>query len=536
MVHSIKEASVDIGNAVNGIPAATAPTPFNTTLLLQTLSEIVVFTGPMWFITNADRTEEDIKILTKRNPWLMRMTYGFVVVLGLVFRVLECSNIVLFEHLLPHYIYPVFISVVVLSIAAKLDKPMLKHWPRPHSITYMMVLNTVFVWFVPWSTDIVSIFWTRLTPSLEHHTRLSMLRDAMLLKNTNVSATATAAAAASAWSPSSSMDDSSLNDFYSESSSVFQKNGFLINLMWSVCVVLLTIWIRFYIEPSTMPSMSIAVSFGFSLFKSYLTTLLFLAVKPLDLEFYFLVLFQCFFKIILGLGLKNYIYDRFCSSAKWKRSFDTMAQKKINRAMKTNFTIVTPLCTKCSMIAIVLIEYMQVAAYEQEAAAQGLSRDTLQWQPAFTGGFHQLERMSMAAGFFVQVAFHLISSEIVESIIARRINQLKRKLSTITAIKKGMSGGHKGNTKLIQNMKKASMESGGGGGGGEAVELRPTGLSFVSKVGRNSLFKHSSHDSSALSQKKSSLFNAGLGAHELGRCCCCYCFFTVAVVFVLFQN
>ena len=63
--------------------------------------------------------------------------------------------------------------------------------------------------------------------------------------------------------------------------------------------------------------------------------------------------------------------------------------------------------TKCGMIAMVLLESLQVQVRGAES----------RWQPPFTNGLHQLERMSMAAGFFVQVAFHLVSNEIIESVL-----------------------------------------------------------------------------------------------------------------------
>ena len=187
-----------------------------------------------------------------------------------------------------------------------------------------------------------------------------------------------------------------------------------------------------------MPANALAVVFGFTLFKSYMTTLLFLAVTPLDISFYFLVLFQCVFKIAFGLGLKNCIHDRYCSSGKWKRTFETMAQKKMNRAMRVNFTIVAALSSKCSLIAIVLLEYIQVHSRESEATEggrSGVGEVLVVWQPPFTAGFHQLERMSMAAGFFVQIAFHLVANDVVESILARKISRLKRELTTMAILK-----------------------------------------------------------------------------------------------------
>jgi hypothetical protein len=91
---------------------------------------------------------------------------------------LDCLHVSLFKNnLLPHYFIPLVVSVIALSIAGKLDKPMRKNWPRPHSITYMMILTTIFVWFVPMLMDTVSTFWARLAPSLEHYSAMSILRD-----------------------------------------------------------------------------------------------------------------------------------------------------------------------------------------------------------------------------------------------------------------------------------------------------------------------------------------------------------------------
>jgi hypothetical protein len=307
---------------------------------------------------------------------------------------------------------------------------------------------------------------------------------------------------------------------YSSAKSLFldqhDNAGFLTNLTWSIIVVFLSLWIQFFIEPSTMPSMALAVVFGFSLFKSFMTTLLFLAVKPLDLQFYILVLLQCVFKIILGLGLKNYIWDRFCSSAKWKKSFETIAQKKMTRAMKTNFTIVTPLCTKCCMISIVLLEYTQV--YYRELNANNSNQISL-WQPPFTGGFHQLERISMAAGFFVQVAFHLISNEVIESMISRKVSRLRRQLTTVSILKNNINGGGSHLFKTTSGRMKISLDSNEGTGpfsisrGSKSTDKDDGG--DISQVTKPEVMTKIPPRNSNVAIRKSSLNDCGLGAGDL---------------------
>jgi len=224
--------------------------------------------------------------------------------------------------------------------------------------------------------------------------------------------------------------------------------------------------------------MQMGLHFGFILFKSFVETVLFLVVKPLDLGFYALVLMQCLVKIVLGLGLKNYICDKYCSRGLWKKDPETFALKMMTRAVKVNFGIVAPMCTKFGMIAMVLLEALQV----------NVRGDESKWQPPFTHGLHQLERMSMAAGFFVQVAFHLVSNEIIESTISLKISKFKRKMATIRMFARK-------NNVSVENLNNDVK-------GKHVTKMKQRKSSFSSGIG---------------AIHKSTIDVGGLGAHEIGQ-------------------
>ena len=137
-------------------------------------------------------------------------------------------------------------AVVVLSVAGNKDTPIQKNWPRPRLKIYMMVLTTIFVWLVPWLTDTVSVFWTRLIPVSNDRIGLSLLR-------AQVAATQNSTATMVSSSPSSSV--TLANELYSSSSSIFLNGqvggfdlGFLVNLIWSIVVVLLSLWVRYFVS------------------------------------------------------------------------------------------------------------------------------------------------------------------------------------------------------------------------------------------------------------------------------------------------
>jgi hypothetical protein len=465
----ISRASHELAPAMNTTKAdavsTTTTSYFDSALVVQTLIECLMLLSLTWWITDDIITEYEQRILAKRNRWPMRVAFALVMINSLVFTCLDATTeeqnsfsvdkTITSSSALPAYLIPIIIAVIAMSVAAKIDKPVRKNWPRPHLVPYMMTLSSIFLWMVPWITETIARYWSQL----------------------------------SAGAPNVSADS-----FLNVSSGVFAKSatgtdenfgfdlGFVVNLVWTFTVFFLSLWIHYFIEPGTLPSYAVSFEYGFTLFKSYMTALLFLNVKPLNVSFYFLVLQQCLFKVVLGLGAKNCLWDRFCSSKSWQKDFETYAQKRMNRAMKVNFTIVAPLCAKCSIIAIVLLEYWQVEIRENPA-----------WVPPFTGGLHQLERASMAAGFVVQVAFHLLANEIIESVLSRKIMMLKHRLSTMAALldHMGASGAkfveRTSTMKAVKGNSASRLEMGGGGVKEKNVKA----------------------------EKRSSLNDGGIGAHDL---------------------
>jgi len=356
--------------------------------ILQVCSEGLMFLSLNFFVKGDQYTQKDGDIVGKRKPCMLWLMFGGVMIMGLVFTTIEATATWTLSFSV--YLIPSLVSIVLLSLGAKCDTPIRRSWPRPQVLIYMMTIALIFVWIVPWLTI----------------TATQIVKDS--LGDIKVQPVAE--------SNSTSLTAMSVEDI-----------GVLINFGWAFFTIILAIFFEFFIEASATSSMQVGIHFGFILFKSFIETVLFLVVKPLDLGFYALVLLQCFFKILLGLGLKNYIYDKYLSRGLWKENAETHAFKLTGRAMKVNFSIVAPLCSKFGMIVMILLEALQV----------NVRGDTSQWRPPFTNGFHQLERMSLAAGFFVQVAFHLVSNEIIESMLSLKISKFKRKMATIRMFASG---------------------------------------------------------------------------------------------------
>ena len=397
--------------------------------VLQAVVELIMFCSLAWLIKGDHHTPRDTVIIAKRNVTPIRVVYAIVLILGFTFTCFEAFRIVTYGGKMsttamittigPVYLIPSVLSVLLLSIAAKCDKPIRQNWPRPHLTIYVCILATILVWIVPFIIKTIAAFWTSLT-----------------------------------------VDD-----------------GFIVNLVWSFCVIILNIFTEYFVGPAAMPASGVGIFYGFCLFRSFMSTLLFLKVKPLDVGFYVLVLLQCFFKIGLGLGIKNTIWDRYCSRELWKSDPETHCVKMMERSIKVNLSIVAPICTKMCMIVIILAEYFAMNS-ENERSNEDSGRrtgiDGEAWHPPFTGSLHQLERLSMAAGFFVQISFELVSNEVIESVLSYKISKFKRKLSTIAALGLGSlhtgfstqrnkaSISHSGRTMdTTSSMRRSSMSEGG---------------------------------------------------------------------------
>ena len=354
--------------------------------ILQVCSEGLMFLSLNLFVKGDQYTQKDRDIVGKRKPCMLWLMFGGVMIMGLVFTTIEATAMWTLNFSV--YLIPSLVSIVLLSLGAKCDTPIRRSWPRPQVLIYMMTIALIFVWVVPWLTI----------------TATQIVKDS--LGDIKVQPVAE--------SNSTSLTAMSVEDI-----------GVLINFGWAFFTIILASFFELFLEASATSSTLVGMNFGFILFKSFVETVLFLVVKPLDLGFYALVLLQCFFKILLGLGLKNYIYDKFFSRSLWKEDPETYAFKITGRAMKVNFGIVAPLASEFGMITMILLEVLQVHIRGD------------QWRPPLTNGFHQLERLSLAAGFFVQVAFHLVSNEIIESMLSLKISKFKRKMATIRMFASG---------------------------------------------------------------------------------------------------
>ena len=403
--------------------------------ILQGCTEVLLFLSLNVLVKGDQYGENEADIVAERKPWLLWLMFGSVVVTGLVFTVIDAAAT--WTLTFSVYLIPSLVSIVLLSLGAKFDSPIRRAWPRPQVVIYMMTSALIFMWLVPWLT----ITATQVVKDSVGDTR--------------------------ALQPLA-MANATTNELTALSMSP-EDIGLLINFGWSFFCIILAIFFEFFVEASATSSMQMGLHFGFILFKSFVETVLFLVVKPLDLGFYALVLMQCLVKIVLGLGLKNYICDKYCSRGLWKKDPETFALKMMTRAVKVNFGIVAPMCTKFGMIAMVLLEALQV----------NVRGDESKWQPPFTHGLHQLERMSMAAGFFVQVAFHLVSNEIIESTLSLKISKFKRKMATIRMFAR--------NTVLVEV---------------EDPNNDMKGKRVITKK---------------MKQRKSSIDVGGLGAHEIGQ-------------------
>ena len=247
--------------------------------ILQVGIEIGMFASLAYVIKGDHHTEAHAIVIAKRNVTPLRLVFVGVVVLGFLFTCLDAFQVSPYFFINdwngPIYLIPALVSVMALSIAAKLDHPVRSIWPRPHLTIYLIVLTTILVWIVPWIIKTVCTFWH------------------------------------------------SLDSYNGLAQSMGFDLGFIVNFVWTVCVFLLSLFSGFFIDTGAMPAMGIGVHFGLTLFRSFVTTLLFLAVKPLDLGFYILLLFQCLQKIAIGLGIKNVIYDRYLSRTLWKSDPET---------------------------------------------------------------------------------------------------------------------------------------------------------------------------------------------------------------------
>ena len=89
--------------------------------------------------------------------------------------------------------------------------------------------------------------------------------------------------------------------------------------------MLLSLFLDYFIETAVSSGEGLDLYFGISVFKAMLSSLIFLAVKPLDSTFYLLLVLKCAQHLARGLGLKSLIWDA-CSRARWKKDFHTRPQ------------------------------------------------------------------------------------------------------------------------------------------------------------------------------------------------------------------
>ena len=99
------------------------------------------------------------------------------------------------------------------------------------------------------------------------------------------------------------------------------------------------------------------------------------------------------------------------------------------------------------MVVLILLEILQLqiryGASGVPDAVSGGEGDSDVWVPPLTGRMHHLERISMLAGFFVQAAFYFCCNEIIETILANKMEKYQHKISTLETFKTAMSMGKK---------------------------------------------------------------------------------------------
>ena len=169
--------------------------------------------------------------------------------------------------------------------------------------------------------------------------------------------------------------------------------------------MLLSLFLDYFIETAVSSGEGLDLYFGISVFKAMLSSLIFLAVKPLDSTFYLLLVLKCAQHLARGLGLKSLIWDAYCSRARWKKDFHTRLKQP--KSLIAQFAVVARFNGKAVMVVLILLKILQLKCAMGPAAPMLFreARVTLMWVPPLTGRMHHLERISMLAGFSFRQRF-----------------------------------------------------------------------------------------------------------------------------------
>jgi hypothetical protein len=218
----------------------------------------------------------------------------------------------------------------------------------------------------------------------------------------------------------------------------------------------ISVFFQYFQETAVSDGLGVSIHFGTCLFRSLVGSLLFLVVEPLNIYFYILVLADTGVTVLLGLGLRATVWDRYCSKAAWKQNLDTHAKKVVRRAMFTQFGSIASMYAKAVMIVLVILDMIFVSL-KGEGGGDGIvgsgnnSSETLASlysTPALTGKMHRLERWAMLSGFVVQFSFNFMGNDLIERYISYRVTKLARILFATQVFRSGVLTRHSLDRKL----------------------------------------------------------------------------------------
>jgi hypothetical protein len=380
---------VEVALAPGGLVADAGTMAIATTVssVVRRCYEFVMILAYVVFVVRRKPGEALSSEETSRKRWRFRVSVFLVLVLGTSFHIMAAFGAAAIGDL-PHYTLPAVASIVLLISAAHFDRPVRKTWPRPRILDYTLVLSLSFLWILPWILDVFSAFTQGLNTSSQFE---------------------------------------GLGGF---------SIGFTLSLSWTLVSIVISVFFQYFQETAVSDGLGVSIHFGTCLFRSLVGSLLFLVVEPLDIYFYILVLADTGVFVLLGLGVRHRVWDRFCSKAAWRQNVDTHTKKEVRRAMFTQFGSIASMNAKAVMIVVVILDMIFVS-FEVE----GGGRDTVKTvdsnssetssiyaTPALTGKMHRLERWAMLSGFVVQFSFNFMGNDLVERYISYRIAKLARML------------------------------------------------------------------------------------------------------------
>ena len=414
--------------------------------LVATRDPVTKHTAP----SNACHKTQDTYFAKNRNPWPLRIVVTISVLAGGTYFFLWNMGVPRTIKELPYFFLPLLFVFVLTGVTAHCDKTVRHTWPRPRIAMYTLVTTMALVWLLQWVTVTVCAFWSAVNLSAESK--------AICLQDIE----SEVGRGDSGGDSGGGSDGGNTGDC---STSLWLNTGYFdgstwLLLGWTGASMLLSLFLDYFVETAVSSGEGLDIYFGISMFKAMLSSLIFLTVKPLDGTFYLLLLVKCAQHMAMGLGLKSYIWDSRCSKARWKKDFHTHALKTTKRALRWQFAIVAPVCGKAVMVVLILLEILQLqiryGSGELDAAGDSPDAGAGVWIPPLTGRKHSLERISMMAGFFVQAAFYFICNEIIETILANRMEKYQHRVSTLEAFRTVMMSGHHSQHEVLRHFSNAT--------------------------------------------------------------------------------